>query len=124
MNDKDKEAFEKWWDEIRLRGQSTFGIVAITWKAACEYKKEEYSNIMDAMTQTSQYNSKLQAENAKLRECLKFTTSAAEYLFKPDEKLAEGLFPTSYFTLSYEGDLEIIEKTKRARQVLKELNEE
>ena len=40
MNDKDKKEFEKWWDEIRLRGQSTFGIVAITWQAACEYKQK------------------------------------------------------------------------------------
>lgn len=67
---------------------------------------------------------KLRVENIKLKECLEFTTYAAEYLFKPDENLAEGLFPTSYFTLSYEGDLELIEKTKRARQVLKELDEE
>ena len=122
MNDKDKEAFEKWWDEIRLRGQSTFGIVAVTWKAACEYKQKEIDSI-DCYIERDEKIKKLQAENARLRECLKFTTSAAEYLFKPDEKLAEGLFPTSYFTLSYEGDLEIIEKTKRARQVLNELEE-
>jgi hypothetical protein len=31
--------------------------------------------------------------------------------------------PTFYFTLTYEGDIELIEKTKRAREALKEIGE-
>ena len=78
---------------------------------------------MDIMNAHNGKIKTLQDENEKLKKSLKFTLKAAEYLFKPDEKLADGLFPTSYFTLSYEGDLELIEKTKLARQVLKELEE-
>lgn len=79
MLDADKEAFEKWMkDEDRHDG--VFGnnnnftrdewVADKAWQAACEYKQKEYSNIMDAMTRTSQNNFKLQAENAKLRECV------------------------------------------------------
>lgn len=87
MNEKDKKAFEKWWDEIRLRGQSTFGIVAITWQAACEYKQKEIDDLEESLvvrlsksyiagkdlSKIIQKNltneiEKLQTENAKLRE--------------------------------------------------------
>ena len=68
-------------------------------------------------------NERLEAENKKLRESLKFTTSAAEYLFKPDVNLEKGMNPTFYFTLNYEGDLALIEKTKRAIELLKELED-
>lgn len=125
MNDKDKEAFEKAWLDSTVEdyrglgnGKTSIASIAVTskrraaemlWQAACDYKQKEIEA--------------LQAEIAKLKKSLNFTLKAAEYLFKPDEKIADGLFPTSYFTLSYEGDLELIEKTKRARQVLKELDE-
>jgi hypothetical protein len=46
--------------------------------------------------------------------------SMAEYLYKPDKPLTKGLDPTFYFTLTYEGDLELIEKTRKARAVLEE----
>jgi hypothetical protein len=78
MNDKDLEAFECWQKEIiqELKFNNAIGdnkhkgSLEFAWQAACEYKQKEYSNIMDAMTQTSQYNFKLQAENKKLREKL------------------------------------------------------
>ena len=60
------------------------------------------------------------AENARLREALRFTLNAAENLYKPDAPLSRGLDPTFYHTLSYEGDLKLIEKTKRARAALEE----
>ena len=60
----------------------------------------------------------------KLREALEFTLHAAEYLYKPDVKLEKGLCPTFYFTLTYEGDLELIHKTLGAREALKEAGEE
>ena len=120
MNDKEKEEFDKWFKDfcsVRHTKHDCFS----GWQAACEYKNKEYSDIADARMQTSLNNVKLEAENAKLIESLKFTTSAAEYLFKPDVNLEKGMNPTFYFTLSYEGDLELIEETKRARKVLKEL---
>lgn len=77
MNDKDKEAFKKWM-QYEDRHDGVFGnnnnftrdewIADKAWQAACEYKQEEYLNLMEAMTQTSQYNFKLQAENAKLKK--------------------------------------------------------
>jgi len=135
MNDKDKEAFDGWWNRAAYSGspykwdKDSFIYFELlnTWQAACDYKHKEleqklqdYESDWIKMRDIAE---EMQAENAKLRECLKFTVYAAEYLFKPDEKLADGLFPTSYFTLSYEGDLDLIEKTKYARQVLKELED-
>jgi len=78
---------------------------------------------IDIMNAHNEELKKLQAENAKLRECLEFTTHAAEYLYKPDVKLSKGMCPTFYFTLTYDGDLVLMEKTKIARQLLKELEE-
>ena len=113
MNDKDKEAFDEWfiktyrYDYHRLVIPESVNPQKLAWQSACEYKQEEIEE--------------LEAENAKLREYLEFTTHAAEYLYKPDVKLNKGMTPMFYFTLTYEGDLELMEKTKRARQVLKEL---
>ena len=73
MNDKDEEAFEKWCKNYFGEDATIINVPSYfihTWQAACEYKQKGYSNIMDAMTQTSQYNYKLQAENKKLREAL------------------------------------------------------
>jgi hypothetical protein len=61
----------------------------------------------------------LKAENARLREALEFTLKAAEYVFQPDKPVHKGLDPTFYHTLTYEGDMELIEKTKKAREALK-----
>jgi predicted acyl esterase len=61
----------------------------------------------------------LQAENARLMEALEFTLKAAEYVYQPDKPVHKGLDPTFYHTLTYEGDMELIEKTKKAREALK-----
>jgi hypothetical protein len=135
MNDKDKESFEKWHYENIANPPTLNELINKAWIDACEYKQKEIDELKNVIYWTVEQNGKvtrhisiaeiekLQAENEKLKKSLNFTIKAAEYLFKPDEKLADGLFPTSYFTLSYEGDLELIEKTKLARQVLKELEE-
>ena len=60
----------------------------------------------------------LSAENTRLREALEFTLIAAETLYRPDRRLVKGHAPDFYHTLSYEGDLEMIEKTKKARAAL------
>lgn len=57
-------------------------------------------------------------------EHLKFTTHAAEYLYKPDVKLNKNMTPTFYFTLTYEGDLELIEKCKSAMEFLAKISAE
>jgi hypothetical protein len=80
MNDKDKEAFEKWFIQNPVNKFEA----EEAWQAACEYKKEEYSNIMDAMTQTSQYNFKLQAENAELKQKLSTVWKEAEKFYLDD----------------------------------------
>jgi hypothetical protein len=76
MNDKDKEAFDEWLSEAgnhyadALAYEFEKHLCFVSWQAACNYKRDEYSNLMKAMTQTSQNNFKLQAENKKLREAL------------------------------------------------------
>lgn len=85
MNDKDSEAFEKWWYDFCFGDYSQSDVRTLpidniikAWQAACDYKCDEYSNIMQAMTQTSQNNFKLQAENKKLRDALRFIRSSAD----------------------------------------------
>jgi hypothetical protein len=68
---------------------------------------------MDAMTKTSQNNFKLQAENAKLRECVDWYADEANQvapIYPPSGKSGAD------FTQPYRMD-----SGKRARQVLKEL---
>jgi hypothetical protein len=66
---------------------------------------------------------KLEAENKKLREALKLTIKTAEYVYQPNKPLEKGLPPFHYHTLTYEGDLELIEKTKEARKLLDSIKE-
>jgi hypothetical protein len=68
-------------------------------------------------------NKKLEEENKKLRDALEFTLKAAEQMFRPDKELLQGLCPTMYHTLSYSGDLKLIEKTKAARKLLDSIKE-
>jgi hypothetical protein len=66
---------------------------------------------------------KIKALEEKLESAskhLEFTTHAAEHLFKPDIKLEDWLDPTFYFTLTYSGDLGLIEKTRAAREWLRQ----
>lgn len=66
----------------------------------------------------------IEADRAKaLVEALEFCLHAAEYLFKPDKELPKGLGAIFYHTLTYEGDLELINKTKLARQALEKYRE-
>jgi hypothetical protein len=124
MNDQDKEAFDKWFlglDESHLSRviKLNRGASQKAWQAACEYMRNK-SNPLDTLSLYEKLERE-RAENAKLREALEFTISAAEHLYKPNIPLERGLCPTFYFTLSYEGDLELMEKTKKAREALKEI---
>lgn len=51
-------------------------------------------------------------------EALDFTLHAAEYLYQSNKELPKGLGAMFYHTLTYEGDLELIQKTKKAREAL------
>lgn len=64
-----------------------------------------------------------QSEIDKLCEALKLTIKTAEYVYQPNKPLEKGLPPFHYHTLTYEGDLELIEKTKAARKLLDSIKE-
>lgn len=59
---------------------------------------------------------------AEVMPVLEFTTHAAEHLFgkvNPQPNMCS----TFYHTLTYEGDVELVEKCKRARELLERLND-
>ncbi|MEY3182461.1 MAG: hypothetical protein RLZ35_446 [Pseudomonadota bacterium] len=104
----DKEAFEKWVNddslsqmEVKLfqamtENQRIMFCSERTWQAAVQYKQKEYSNIMDAMTQTSQNNAKLLAENAFLKENINGTkmkqmNDRIEELLVKNKKMREAI---------------------------------
>jgi hypothetical protein len=81
MNDKDKEAFEAWWKEYtsNLSDTPTEWDIHDAWQAACEYKQNELSVIMEIdnnhklkihYLNADNEIKKLQSENKKLREAL------------------------------------------------------
>lgn len=77
------------------------------YKLLCEFRDKNFS---------------LKEENTKLRQALKFTTKAAVHLFQPEKPLEKGLPPFFYHTTTYEGDLELIENTKLAMELIKDEN--
>lgn len=131
MNDRDRQQFQFWIDHYpsdRLDNWGLYELMKDSWKTACEYmqaelahhifkieaentKLKECSNLMDAMTRTSQNNAKLQAENAKLRECVEFYADNRNY------NCCEAW--NVYWYVEDEQD----EVGKRARQCLKELED-
>jgi len=72
MNDKDKEAFEKWLDDCYFDGdRRPEPSVKEAWQAACEYMRDEFKfQTPPAVFIYQDMNDKLQAENKKLREAL------------------------------------------------------
>lgn len=52
----------------------------------------------------------------QMREDIRFTLNAAENLYKPDMNLPEGLHPMFYHTLTFDGDFELIRRTKEIRE--------
>ena len=75
MNDKDKEAFEKWWDRADYSGNPynwdkhsfIYFELLNTWQAACEYKQQEIDEYKEAARSEAQLVNELQAENTALR---------------------------------------------------------
>lgn len=83
------------------------------------YKKDWEKSLSERTTELQKEIETLRAENARYREALEFTLKAAEYLYQPDKPVHKGLCPTFYYTFTYEGDMELVEKTKKAREALK-----
>jgi len=77
MNNQDKEAFEKWFQDFYKvdfnPGDPRFMNQSIAWKYACEYKQKE----IDC----------LQAENKKLRDALESIANSKNYP-EPDYLIA------------------------------------
>jgi hypothetical protein len=72
MNDKDKEAFEKWFKDFYQvdfnPGDPRFMNQSISWKYACEYMRNK-SNPLDALSLFEKLETE-RAENKKLRDAL------------------------------------------------------
>lgn len=123
MNEKDKEAFEKWWRENMPNpdwlSSDHSTDVCKAWEAACEFKQREIDELEETALKQNQENDllwssnkKLQAENAKLKECVKFYADYRNHGFPGDAEISD-----------YEKDkLSFFKQGKRARQVLKELD--
>ena len=117
MNDKDKEAFDYFWDYKCGVSSEDCGKddIRIVWQEACEYKRDEYSNLMKAMTQTSQNNFKLQAENNILSGEVLTYKKMSDDAFK---KLAVAIEALDYYA-----NLTLHELASTAREALKELED-
>jgi hypothetical protein len=77
MNDKDKEAFEKWWDEYPMGWKISGELhknTSDSWQAACEYKQKEIDDLTGQLKSCifvyEEKVNRLIAENKKLREAL------------------------------------------------------
>lgn len=114
MIDKDKEAYEKYLVENNVNQRQIWNELSLDeiWQAACGYKQKEYSNILDAMTRTSQNNAKLKDENAKLRDCVEFYANVDNHKMIYDS--GDGFVNTTKIDK---------DAGKRARKCLKELEE-
>lgn len=136
MNDKDKEAFEKWiktsWAEIDPKDYPNL-LSRDAWQAACEYKQKEIDELqkelvlIDSITvrEVLNTNKNLRAENEKLRECVEFYANKLSWydntqINGSDQK---AIFKDSEDWLIKSIDKHIVIGGKRARQVLKELEE-
>jgi len=137
MNDKDKEAFEKWWQQLydnHVEFRDWQGCDLATdgkedmrygWQAACEYKQKEIddlnkyvefqANVMCDMGEIILENKKLQSENSKLRECV-------EFYAKTETWDADGWVVNSDIYAPWD-KFGVMVGGKRARQVLKELED-
>lgn len=97
MKNEDKEAFDKWHYENISNPPTINDLISKAWSDACEYKQKDIDDLL--------------AENAKLRECVEFY--AHGYATEIDDS-SNAYFDNGHIRLS---------SGKRARQVLKELED-
>lgn len=145
MNEKEKEAFEKHLDEMigssttrrKFYGGEGSGTVAATrtaWQAACEYKQEEIETVInenthyfESLTKCEDKLEKLQAENKKLREALKFYADRNNWKFHSysgDCKDVIDFNDLDCRSYTVEADFACSSGGRRAREALKEVGEE
>ena len=87
MNDKDKEAFEKWFESL-FPDINHENVRREAWLAACcGYKQKEIDNYKTLFEEEHSFRvelfnefKKLQAENAKLRKCVEFYADWSNWL--------------------------------------------
>ena len=72
MNDEDKEAFEKWWSNLKQPlGGCRKGYKKGSkdgWQAACDYKQKELDELRLQYDKLTDWASEYVAENAKLNQ--------------------------------------------------------
>ena len=113
MNDKDKKAFEEFYLPKRdLMWEHLHGdqIAFDVWQAACEHMQAELAH----------HIFKIEAENAKLRKCVEFYSNTDNWL---EEKDRNNLYTIIKEDASDDYCDYLRFGGKRARQVLKELEE-
>lgn len=125
MNDKDKEAYEKYLVENNVNQRQIWNELSLDeiWQAACEYKQKEIDELekekdylckkMENMREIYKNSEKLQVENSKLRECVEFYAQPWERGELDGELLVRKSESYDHFT----------EVHYKARQCLKELDE-
>lgn len=116
MNDKDKDAFDKWFIEKYRYNYNDLVIPESVkpqkeaWQAACEYKQKEIDDLTGQLKSCvfvyEEKVTRLLAENEKLRECVEFYANEETWF---EERIIG--YPIA---LDDEGGL--------ARKVLKELD--
>lgn len=141
MNDKDKEAFERWLESYVPYTNAIEENTMYAWQSACEYKQKEIDELESnlAMRLAKSYMAgkelnkviylkeieSLKTENAKLRKCVEFYASPDNYFLTthqiPWVKVSQRILTDK--------DLSDVESHilpvggKRARQCLKELED-
>lgn len=91
--------------------------------AGARHRQSEIDELTSVLDLKKETLVELEAENKKLCEALELTIKTTEYVYQPDKPLQKGLPPFHYHTLTYEGDLELIEKTIAARKLLDSIKE-
>ena len=124
MNDKDKKEFDKWFKN-NWQDSDDKDVFTEAWQAACQFKQTEIDELekekdylcqkMENIRTIYKNSEKLQAENAKLRDCVIFYADEDGQVWAACQDT-----DTKDTCCHMVGELS---GGKRARQVLKELDE-
>jgi hypothetical protein len=137
MNKQDKEAFNKYicsHDQgiLQHSDDTEIDVAERAWQAACEYKQKEIDELKNGKgacptcEPVAEFNQKLEAENAKLRDCIEFYADKSNWNPHVCDSWS-GLLTAFGADNDPDNDVEVLNNEfidgKRARQVLKELDE-
>jgi hypothetical protein len=122
---EDNLEFEKWFEQYRSGG-SIYDHMKTAWDTACKYKNKEHSNLIDAMTQTSQNNAQLKEMLKEEQEKIKIIIEALE--FYADEAHLEMKYSIgnegNYPLGEYWNDTMCSENGRKAREALAKYRKE